>query len=107
MPRRDILTERRRCALFDLPTDDASPHRYYMLADDDLKQIARRRRAENKLGFALQLCALRYPGRMLRPGELISSQVVEFIGSRFTVPAEVCNRADRAAGDDNERAAVR
>ena len=66
MPRRAILTQRQHCALFDLLTDDASLHRYYTLADDDRKHIARRRRPENKLGFALQLCALRYPGRMLR-----------------------------------------
>ena len=88
MPRRAILTERQRCALFGLPTDDASLHRYYTLADDDLKHIARRRRAENKLGFALQLCALRYPGRVLRPGELIPTRVVEFIGSQLDIPVE-------------------
>ena len=88
MPRRAILTERQRGALFDLPTDDASLHRYYTLADDDLEHIARRRRAENKLGFALQLCALRYPGRVLRPGELIPTQVVEFIGSQLDIPVE-------------------
>ena len=88
MPRRAILTERQRCALFDLPTDDVSLHRYYTLADDDLQHIARRRRAENKLGFALQLCALRYPGRVLRPGELIPTQVMEFIGSQLDIPVE-------------------
>ena len=85
MPRRAILTERQRCALFDLPTDDGSLHRYYTFADDDLKHIARRRRSENKFGFALQLCALRYPGRVLRPGELIPAPVVEFIGSQLNI----------------------
>ena len=88
MPRRAILTERQRGALFDLPTDDASLHRYYTLDDDDLEHIARRRRAENKLGFALQLCALRYPGRVLRPGELIPTQVVAFLGSQLDIPVE-------------------
>ena len=49
MPRRAILTERQRGALFDLPTDDASLHRYYTLDDDDLEHIARRRRAVREL----------------------------------------------------------
>jgi len=36
MPRRQILTERQRSALFDLPTDEASLLRHYILSDDDL-----------------------------------------------------------------------
>ena len=54
MPRRAILTERQRRALFDLPVDEVSLRRHHTLAEDDLEHIARRRRPENKLGFALQ-----------------------------------------------------
>jgi len=32
MPRRSILTDRQRAALFDLPTDEASMLRHYTLA---------------------------------------------------------------------------
>src|SRR3546814_13237293 len=71
MPRRHILSARQRSALLDLPTDEAALLRHYILADDDLIHIDRRRRPENRIGFALQLCALRYPGRTLAPGELI------------------------------------
>ena len=88
MPRRAILTPHQRGALFDRPVDETSLHRHYTLADDDLKHIARRRRAKNNLGFALQLCALRHPGRVLRPGELIPAQVVEFIASQFDTPED-------------------
>ena len=82
MPRRAILTDRQRSALLDLPTDESSLRRHYTLADDDLEHITRRRRAENRLGFALQLCVLRYPGRVLQPGELIPSEVVAFIAGQ-------------------------
>ena len=75
MPRRHILSARQRSALLDLPTDEASLLRHYILADDDLIHIDRRRRPENRIGFALQLCALRYPGRMLSPGEIIPLDV--------------------------------
>ena len=35
MPRRNILTERQRSALLDLPTDESSLLKHYTLADDD------------------------------------------------------------------------
>ena len=88
MPRRAILTDRQRSALLDLPTDESSLRRHYTLADDDLEHITRRRRAENRLGFALQLCALRYPGRVLQPGELIPSEVVAFIAVQLGIAVE-------------------
>ena len=72
MPRRHILTERQRKTLLDIPTDEASLLRHYTLADDDLEYIQTRRRAHNRFGFALQLCALRFPGRLL--GRTPSSQ---------------------------------
>lgn len=83
MPRRSILTERQRSALFDLPTDDASMLRHYILADDDLERINERRRSENRIGFALQLCALRYPGRLLSSDEIIPEKVLRFIAAQL------------------------
>lgn len=74
MPRRHILTERQRSALLDLPIDELSLLRHYTLGDDDLGHIQERRRPENRLGFALQLCALRYPGRALAPGEVSAAK---------------------------------
>ena len=39
MPRRHILSARQRSALLDLPTDEASLLRHYILADDDLIHV--------------------------------------------------------------------
>lgn len=36
MPRRQVLTERSRAALFDLPTDEPPLLRHYTLADNDV-----------------------------------------------------------------------
>ena len=88
MPRRHILTERQRSVLLDLPIDDLSLLKHYTLGDDDLENIEQRRRPENRLGFALQLCALRYPGRALAPGEMIPSEVLSFIGAQLGIPAD-------------------
>lgn len=92
MPRRHILSARQRSALLDLPTDEASLLRYYILADDDLIHIDRRRRPENRIGFALQLCALRYPGRMLVPGEVIPLAVSTFLGVQLGIAGDLLVR---------------
>ncbi|MYK30523.1 MAG: Tn3 family transposase [Boseongicola sp. SB0670_bin_30] len=83
MPRRSLLTERQRAALIDLPTDEASLLQHYTLADDDIEHIRERRRPENQLGFALQLCAFRCPGRLLKPGEVIPEEVSRFIAAQL------------------------
>lgn len=62
--------------------------RHYTLGDDDLGHIQERRRPENRLGFALQLCVLRYPGRALAAGEVIPHEVLSFIGAQLGVPAD-------------------
>jgi TnpA family transposase len=85
MPRRHILTERQRKTLLDIPTDEASLLRHYTLADDDLEYIQTRRRAHNRFGFALQLCALRFPGRLLAPGEIIPLEVSQFISAQLSL----------------------
>ena len=92
MPRRHILSARQRSALLDLPTDEASLLRHYILADDGLIHIDRRRRPENRIGFALQLCALRYPGRMLAPGEVIPLAVSAFLGAQLGIAGDALVR---------------
>jgi hypothetical protein len=83
MAHRTILTARQRAALIDLPTDEASILYHYTLSDDDLEHINERRRDRNRFGFALQLCALRYPGRLLASGEVIPPEVTRFLGAQL------------------------
>ena len=52
-----------REALFGIPSDTASLERNYLLADDDLDLIGTRRSAENRLGLAIHIALLRYPGQ--------------------------------------------
>ena len=88
MPRRVTLTDRQKDALLRLPTSQTDLLRHYTLSDEDLEHIRQRRRAHNRFGFALQLCVLRYPGRVLAPGELIPAEVVEFIGAQLGLNAD-------------------
>ena len=83
MPRRRLLTEKQRADFLALPTDDLALAQHYTLNNEDKAVIVRRRRPQNRLGFALQLCALRYPGRILEPGEIIPEDVLRFIGGQI------------------------
>jgi TnpA family transposase len=101
MPRRSILTARQRSTLFDLPTDPHEMLRHYTLADDDLDAIRARRRPRNKFGFALQLCALRYPGRLLGFGERIPVPVTKFIAAQLGLNPD--DLTDYAAREETRR----
>ena len=58
------LTEQQRTKLLTgyqgLPSREMV--RYWLLAEEDVRSINARRREYNRLGFAVQLCMLRYPG---------------------------------------------
>ena len=87
MPRRQALTTAQLDELFALPTEKDTLVRYWTLTGADLDAIRQRRRDRNRLGFALQLCALRYPGRLLRPGELIPAEALRFIADQVAKSA--------------------
>ena len=88
MAHRTVLTKRQRDALFTLHTDRASLEYHYTLADDDIAYIKTRRRPQNQIGFALQLCAFRYPGRFLKSGEVIPEAVSAYIAAQLGLKAE-------------------
>lgn len=83
MPRRQILSDRQRASLFDLPTEPEILLRNYTLADDDIEYIQSRRRPHNRFGFALQLCAFRYPGRLLYSGEVIPAEITGYLAAQL------------------------
>ena len=88
MPRRSIWSARQRAALLDLPTDEAALLRHYTLSDDDIENIRVRRGGHNRLGFALQLGAFRYPGRILAVGEGIPLNILGFIAAQLGMRTE-------------------
>jgi TnpA family transposase len=87
MPRRRVLTDTQLEALFALPTAQADLDLHWTLSPADLAIVRSRRRDHNRLGFALQLCALRYPGRPLRPGELIPDAALHHLADQLDVAA--------------------
>ena len=71
------------CRLYDPSTSQRDLIRHYTLAQSDLALIRRCRHAHNRLGFALMLCYLRYPGRPLSSAERPPSEVVDFVAAQI------------------------
>jgi hypothetical protein len=65
MPRRSILFAAERESLLALPDSRNDLIRYYTFSETDLSIIRQHRGAANRLGFAVQLCYLRFPGIIL------------------------------------------
>ena len=82
MPRRTVLSASQRILFETLPTAPADLAKYYLLSDEELTLVQERRRAENRLGFALQLCLVRYPGRLLRANEQPPQALIAFVAEQ-------------------------
>jgi Domain of unknown function (DUF4158) len=65
MPHRTLLSPEQRTRVLGIPTEAAEMAKHYVLSTEDLALVRTKRRLSNRLGFAVQLCALRHPGRSL------------------------------------------
>ena len=83
--RRQQLSEAQIVALFDPPTEQRELVRHYTLSDADLAMIRRCRGDYNRLGQALMLCYLRYPGRPLRADERPPEPLLAFVAEQIDV----------------------
>src|SRR6516165_6734017 len=81
--RRQQLTEAQITALLDPPTDQRELVRHYTLTAADLAAIRRCRGDHNRLGHALMLCYLRYPGRPLKARERPPRPLLLFIADQI------------------------
>ncbi len=88
MSHRAILTDRQRVALFALPTHREELVARYVLSDADIRTIQKRKGPANRLGFALQLCAFRWPGRLLQPKEVIPAEMLSFVSAQLGIENE-------------------
>ena len=62
MPRRTILSDAELASLLALPDTDAELIRRYTFSDADLAIISQHRGPVNRMGFAVHLCCMHYPG---------------------------------------------
>lgn len=85
MATRELLSPAQRLQFTEIPTSITQRDiaRYYTFSTDELKAIKQRRRPHNRLGFAVQLCYLHFPGRVWSLGEIVPESVLFYIASQL------------------------
>jgi hypothetical protein len=84
------------------PIDEREIVRHYTLTRDDLDLIATKRTDATRLGSALLLLYLRWPGRALEAGEVPPGPVLAYVARQLGVPASAFDAY--AARDATRRA---
>jgi TnpA family transposase len=85
MKKHEILSPQSRSALFDPPADPAAIVRHYTFSLEELALIRQRRRDANRLGFAVHLAYLKFPGRVLSSGEIAPHDMMAFIAGQLEI----------------------
>lgn len=88
MPRRSILSTTEQDTLLALPESQDDLIRYYTFNDSDLSLIRQRRGDANRLGFAVQLCLLRYPGYALCTDRDLPEPVIQWVAKQVQADPE-------------------
>ncbi len=83
MPRRSILSATERDNLMALPEGEDDLIRHYSFTESDLSLIRQRCGDANRLGFAVQLCLLRYPGHALAVDMSVPNPVIQWIARQI------------------------
>jgi TnpA family transposase len=90
----NFLSEVERQRLSQLPEviPESDQIQYFTLTEEDQEQIQRQRRSENRLGFALQLCTLRYLGFCPDDLQQAPLDIVAFLAQQLQIPVESLTR---------------
>ncbi|HDR7713710.1 Tn3 family transposase [Bacillus cereus] len=80
---RELLTPEQRQAFMQIPEDEWVLGTYYTFSKQDLEIINKRRREENRLGFAVQLAILRYPSWPYTHIKSIPDSVIHYISKQI------------------------
>ncbi len=83
MAKRKLLKDQDRRKLVDIPVDEDSLIRHYSLSLADRLEIELRRRNHNWVGFAIQLCLMRYPGRVLGAEETPPRAMLKYVADQI------------------------
>jgi TnpA family transposase len=88
-------------ALIGIPQDEEELIRHYTLSGADIDRALIKRGEHNQLGFAVQLCLMRFPGRALGPNEVLPRMMLGFIAQQLGIDPVVF--ADYARRDETRR----
>ena len=83
------MTPAERTGLLAFPTTDDELIQHYTFAEPDLSVIRQRRGSHNRLGFAVQLCYLRYPGVALPTDAEPPVSLLNIVGQQLRIEPEI------------------
>lgn len=69
----------------EIPTEDCFT--FFLLSKEDLSEIDKQRSNSSRLGFALQLCALRYMGFVPKALKSVPERVLKYVAAQLQVSA--------------------
>ena len=96
MPRRSILSTTERDSLFALPESKDELIRLYTFNELDLSVIRQHRGAANRLGFAVQLCYMRYPSVIFGANDVPHEPLLQIVAEQLKInPAMWVNYGQR------------
>jgi TnpA family transposase len=85
MPRRAILSAAERDSLLAMPDAKGELIRHFTFNETDLSIIRQHRGPANRLGFAVQLCYLRFPGIVLGVDEPPFPPLLRMVATQLKV----------------------
>ena len=89
MPRRSSLSAAECDSLRAFPETQDELIRHYTFSEADLSIIRQRRGNHNRLGFAVQLCYLRYPGFVLPTDAVPPTPLLAMVGRQLCVELDI------------------
>lgn len=101
MPRRSVLSNTERTSLLVLPEHLDDLIRHYTFTEGDLSLIGQRRGDANRLGFAVHLCLLRYPGYALANDLSVTEHFIQWVARQ--VPVDPAAWAKYGERDETRR----
>jgi TnpA family transposase len=97
MARRRLLSDEQMATFWAWAIDEREIVRHYTLSAADIELVGKRRVGATRLGFAVLLCVMRFPGRVLDVQETPPAAVLAFIAGQVGVPvAEFATYQQRA-----------
>jgi hypothetical protein len=97
MPRRSILSASELDALLTIPDGHDELIRLYTFSDTDLALIGQRRGPANRLGFAVHLCYMRFPGVMLAPDTQPPRALLRMVAAQIKVHTDAWDQYGKRA----------
>ena len=92
MSRRKVLSDVEKEKLLEFPSEEPDIIRYYTLTERDISVISQHRGDHNRIGFAIQLCSLRFPGISLTSKNVFPKKALLFVTKQLNLNISALER---------------